>query len=268
MRELNLEEQKKVLLDILIEFDRICKENGINYSLAYGTLLGAVRHHGFIPWDDDIDVIVTREDYNKIRKIANEKMDSRYRFVCAESEKGFSAPLPKIIDQKTLLKQTGHYSDKMDLGVYIDIFQLDFIPDEPAERKKIFKKSVFLQNMWSFTGNNYGRSGGLVNFVRSLANKTTMARKTAIYADKWAEKVQAGGDCMATLTFGDIVQKGRDVIEYKDMLDLADYDFEGHKFPGVRDYDKYLTLWYGDYMQLPPEDQRVSIHTTEVYWKD
>ena len=86
--------------------------------------------------------------------------------------------------------------------------------------------------------------------------------------DKWAEKVQAGGDCMATLTFGDIVQKGRDVIEYKDMLDLADYDFEGHKFPGVRDYDKYLTLWYGDYMQLPPEDQRVSIHTTEVYWKD
>lgn len=268
MRALNLEEQKKVLLDILIEFDRVCKENDIKYSLAYGTLLGAVRHHGFIPWDDDIDVLVTREEYNKIKSLMNEKMSVDYAFVCVENTKGFSAPLAKIIDKKTVLKQLGHYSDKIELGVYIDIFLLDFIPDDPKERKRVFKKSVFLQNLWSFSGNNYGTSGGIKNIVRSILNKTPIARQTALYSNKWSEKVAGGGEHMATLSFGDVINKSRDVMDHKDFTDLVDYEFEGYKFSGVRDYDKYLKMWYGDYMKLPPEDKRVSEHLTEVYWKD
>ena len=139
MRELGLEEQKTILLEILADFDRVCRENGIKYSIAYGTLLGAVRHRGFIPWDDDVDVLVLREDYEKLRKILGEELEEGHRFICCEDEKRFTAPLAKIIDTRTVLRQLEHRSDRMDLGVYIDIFVLDYIPNDPEEREKTLK---------------------------------------------------------------------------------------------------------------------------------
>ena len=80
MREFSLEEQKNLLTDILVDFDRVCRKNDIKYSIAYGTLLGAVRHKGFIPWDDDVDVLVTREEYERLRKILNEQLENEHCF--------------------------------------------------------------------------------------------------------------------------------------------------------------------------------------------
>ena len=134
----------------MADFDRVCRENGIGYSIAYGTLLGAVRHHGFIPWDDDVDVVVTREDYNKLRRLLNSQLDENHCFVCAEDDKRFAAPLAKVIDKRTVLRQLEHHSDRMDLGVYIDIFVLDYIPDDPEKRLKALKKSVLMRKMWRF----------------------------------------------------------------------------------------------------------------------
>ena len=267
MREVSSDEQKKVLLDILIDIDRVCRENDIGYSIAYGTLLGAVRHGGFIPWDDDIDIIVTREDYTKMKRIMNDKLNDDHYFVCVEDEKRFSAPLAKVIDKNTVLVQQGHYSDRMDLGIYIDIFTYDFIPNDLEKRNKVYKKSVFLQNLWTFAGNNTDNYNKLIRFARSIANKTSIARRTALYMHKWAEKLDHDSDLMSPLTYGNLVRE-RDLMEYRDLVDLAEYKFEGHKFLGIRDYDKYLTLWYGDYMNLPPENERVSGHDTLVYWKE
>ena len=267
MRELSLEEQKQVLVEILLDFDRVCRENDIKYSIAYGTLLGAVRHKGFIPWDDDIDVIVTRDEYNKIKEIMNDKLDDDHYFVCVENEKRFSAPLAKIIDRKTVLRQMGHYSDKMDLGVYIDIFTHDYLPNDPKERQKVYKKSVFLQKLWSFSGNNYDNTNRVIHAMRSIANKTSLARRTSLYSNKWAESIRHDNDDLAPLTYGNL-NRDKNLMQYKDLIDLTEYEFEGYKFAGIRDYDKYLSLWYGNYMQLPPEEDRVSLHPTEVYWKD
>ncbi len=266
MQELRLEEQKKIMLDILLDFDRVCRENDITYSLAYGTLLGAVRHKGFIPWDDDIDVTVTRANYNKIKNIMNEQLNAGHRFVCVENEKLFSAPLAKVIDTNTVLKQIGHKSDKMDLGVYIDIFVLDNVPLDRSERDKVFRKSVLLQKIWSFSGNNYDNSGRLIHSMRAVANRLPIARNTALYAGKWAENLEKDTGLMASILFGE-PDRNKEIMESCDINDLAEYEFEGHRFMGVRDYDKYLKQWYGDYMQLPPEDQRVSNHDTVVYWK-
>lgn len=265
MREISLEEQKKIMLDILLDFDKVCRKNDIGYSLAWGTLLGAVRHRGFIPWDDDIDVLVTRENYNKIRNKMNGELSENHRFICVENEKRFSAPLAKVIDKNTVLKQVGHNSDKIDLGVYVDVFVLDYIPTETRKREKIFRKSVLLQKIWSFSGNNYD-SSRLLYLLRSLANKLPIARNTALYANKWAENLEEDSSLMASILFGE-PDRSKEVMEYSDINDLAEYEFEGHLFLGVKDYDKYLKQWYGDYMKLPPEDQRVSNHSTIVFKK-
>lgn len=97
MQELSLEKQKLLMLEILLDFDKVCRNNGIRYSLAYGTLLGAVRHQGFIPWDDDIDVIVFRADYEKLIQILNSQMQGNHSFICVENNPGFSAPLGKLL---------------------------------------------------------------------------------------------------------------------------------------------------------------------------
>ena len=254
------------MLDILLDFDKACRENDIGYSIVYGTLLGAVRHHGFIPWDDDIDVIVTRENYNKIKKIMNGELKEKHRFICVENEKRFSAPLAKIIDENTVLKQIGHNSDKMDLGVYVDIFVLDNIPQDIRKREKAFKKSIMLQNIWSFAGNNNHNNGKLIYILRSIANRMPIARKIALYANRWAESLEGNTGLMASIMFGEL-DRSKEIMESCDIEDLAEYEFEGHSFLGVRDYDKYLTQWYGDYMKLPPEDQRISNHDTAVFWK-
>ncbi len=266
MQKIGLEEQKKIMLDTLLDFDRVCRDNNIGYSLAWGTLLGAVRHHGFIPWDDDIDVIVTRENYNKIKAIMNDQLNSNHRFICIENEKRFSAPLAKVIDKNTILKQIGHNSDKMDLGVYVDVFVLDNIPRNEKKREKVFKKSVLLQKIWSFSGNNNYNNGKLVYILRYIANKMPIARNTALYANRWAENLEKNNGLMASILFGEL-DRNKEIMETDDIEDLAEYEFEGHSFLGVRDYNKYLTQWYGDYMKLPPEDQRISNHDTIVFWK-
>ena len=267
MRELTLEEQKNILLDILSDFDRVCRENDIAYSIAYGTLLGAVRHKGFIPWDDDVDVTVTRADYEKLRKILNDKLEKDHRFICTEDEKRFSAPLAKIIDTRTVLRQLEHHSDRMDLGVYIDIFVLDYIPNDPAEREKVLKKSVFYRKLWSFSATVNEENTAPLRFVRRIANRTSAARNIALKINRWAANASKDRDFVNILTFNDD-DKEIFIMESRDAADLTEYDFEGHSFLGIKAYDKYLTRWYGDYMTPPPEEERVTHHVTEVFWKE
>ena len=267
MRELSLEEQKNLLTDILVDFDRVCRKNDIKYSIAYGTLLGAVRHKGFIPWDDDVDVLVTREEYERLRKILNEQLENEHCFVCTEDEKRFSAPLAKIIDKRTVLNQLEHHSDRMELGVYIDIFVLDYIPDDPAKREKTLKKSVLMRKIWSFAGTVNENNPAPVRALRKLLNRTSMARSAALYVNRWAEKNTKDRNALNILTFNDDAMY-RYAMDASDLDELSEYEFEGHSFLGIKNYDKYLTLWYDDYMELPPEDKRVSHHLTEVFWKE
>lgn len=267
MRKLTLEEQKKILTEILSDFDRVCRENGIAYSIAYGTLLGAVRHKGFIPWDDDVDVVVTREEYNRLRSILNQQLKDEHYFICAEDDRGFSAPLAKIIDRRTILRQLEHHSDRTDLGVYIDIFVLDYIPDDPAMREKTLRKSVLLRKIWSFSGTVNEDNPAPVRLIRRLANRTPIARRTALYVNRWAEKNTKDRNAANILTFNDDAMY-KYIMDIADLKELTEYEFEGHSFLGVKDYDKYLRLWYDEYMELPPEEKRASHHITEVYWKD
>ncbi len=268
LREVYIEEQKQLILDILLDFDRLCKTQGIKYTLAYGTLLGAVRHKGFIPWDDDIDVIVTREDYKKLNMIANAHLEPHHQFICVENNKGFSAPLGKIIDNTTILEQQGHFSDRVDLGVYIDIFVYDWIPNKINKRRKVLSKAVLLQKIWSFCGNNYGEHSAMVVVMRKMLNKTPLARIVSIYTNRWAQRTTSDRQIMAALVFGLPKHREKNVMSFDDFQDQIQYTFEGYKFNGVRKADEYLKQWYGNYMELPPIESQVSNHSFRVFKKE
>lgn len=137
MRELNLEEVQKISFEIFTKFDEICRKHNLKYFMMYGTLLGAVRHKGFIPWDDDIDVWMFREDYNKLCEILENENINNMEILNEKNTKYF-APMIKIARKGTLAIRENFYLIKK-LGVFIDIFPIDKVPDNKKICKIIFK---------------------------------------------------------------------------------------------------------------------------------
>ena len=136
MREIQFEEMKKIELNILIYFTEVCEENNLRYYLGGGTLLGAVRHKGFIPWDDDIDVMMPRPDFQKLLSLS---INNENYNIIKPGTAGYYYNFAKLVDTRTILEEKG--IKRIDgLGVYIDIFPLDGMPETPDARKKRFKE--------------------------------------------------------------------------------------------------------------------------------
>ena len=137
MKEICLEELKKIELEILIYIDKVCKENGLRYSLCDGTLLGAVRHNGFIPWDDDIDIMMPRPDYDKFLDVLRHN-ENRFKILSSEQE-DYYYTFSKVVDSETMLDEY-MYQPIADMGVYVDVFPLEGMPSNSAARKKHFNR--------------------------------------------------------------------------------------------------------------------------------
>ena len=137
MKELNLQELKEIEFDILKVFDAFCKEHNIRYYFAYGTLLGAIRYKKFIPWDDDVDVLVPREDYERLIAIYNDS--EKYRLFSSERDANFLFPFAKLCDMTTR-KIEGNQFNGVELGVDIDIFPLDYWDNNLEKAKKEAKR--------------------------------------------------------------------------------------------------------------------------------
>lgn len=137
MKELSLQELKEIEFDILKVFDDFCKENNIRYYLAYGTLLGAIRYKKFIPWDDDVDLLIPRDDYNRMIKLF--KDSERYRLFAFDRNPNFIYPFAKLCDMTTKKDEFG-YENGVELGVDIDLFPLDAWDDDLEKAKKEAKR--------------------------------------------------------------------------------------------------------------------------------
>ena len=138
MRELTCDEAKKFELDILLEIDSFCKKNNLRYFLAYGTLIGAIRHKGFIPWDDDIDIGMMRKDYDLFIKYASEELDSKYYLDCYETNKNCYLPFAKVRKNNTIFDEEENHHLNNHKGIYVDV-----IPIENASNKRIEYTVVF-----------------------------------------------------------------------------------------------------------------------------
>lgn len=265
MKEIGIEELKKLQLDILIKIRDFCDHKGIMYYLAYGTLLGAVRHKGYIPWDDDIDIMMPRADYNRFLREFNgfyKELEVR----APELDLSYYAPYANVMDNRTLLVEpTLRHND---IGVKVDIFPIDNVPDEKKLYENICKRSGILNRI---------RHSKIVNLnYYTGVKKLKFFVKKMMSLHKSLEKVQKGLIELGN-TYNNMSCEFVDCITFitiknrkfpKKCIEGFEYViFEKEKFKAPNDYGICLTALFGNYMQLPPEEKRIAHHNFQAYWK-
>ena len=262
-RTIEVSEMKQLMLDIMSSIDDYCHKKGLRYSLAYGSLLGAIRHHGYIPWDDDIDIWMPRPDYQKFMK---EFDHPYYKACCAEFTPGWDHFIAKVCDDRTIIDE-GH-GDRC--GVYVDVFPIDGWPEDEGEIRKHYAKVMRYLRLWSslhYTQHMDMRcANGVLKNIKIIASKalglflnsTFFLKKLldtkTLYPYEASSKV-------GSLTCGDWA------VPRFYFDNSIEYQFEDRSFFISEDYDALLRVVYGNYMQLPPEEERVSNHGFTACWK-
>ena len=259
LRELQLEE-----LNILLKVRDFLEAHNIHYSLCGGTMLGAVRHKGFIPWDDDIDVLMMREDFQKLRRIVEESRPSLDGIEFhLPGDKGYIYPFIQAVNPKIIVD----YGKADDIHLWIDIFPMDHFPDNKLMHWLYLQRLITLERALSigtYSDENMRRRG----YYDSLPRKIKMYIARAIY------KLFGGYEKIARRMDRLAQEMNRKYIDSEHVGDASwpngmnDYfhvswifptmkmQFEGHDFNVPEKYDSYLTGFYGDYMTLPPEEKR------------
>lgn len=255
MESLNLLKEKQ--LDILRIVDKVCRENGIIYYLAYGTAIGAVRHQGFIPWDDDIDIIMLRDDYNKFLDKVQQQLPRNIFVQTYKSDKGYNLPFAKIRDSETTCQETGCENLDINHGVFIDLFPYDYIPEGKINR---LKQSIYAELIWILLRKNEKKSGVkkiITNIISSFVSENKYEEVIEKLENKMSKYDKANCGYVANLNYG-FGYASR--LFSKKMFNPIEISFENEKFLIMEGYDQYLTMAYGDYMKLPPVEQRVGGH--------
>lgn len=271
LKKMNDKEIKESLTNILISFASFCEKNNLRYALAWGTLLGCIRHEGFIPWDDDIDVIMPREDYEKLKKLVEvddytiEK--DYYKLSTPNNKYSVHMPLYRIIDMRTITDSKKR-AKKYWLPLWIDIMPCDHVPNDNTVIKNAVEK--FYKNIahMSFAIYNSNRS---MNIVKRAIGKIEEPFMDHFINKYDQQNTKLGKETDGYFDFSTEIDRPKDgnFLQYIYNRDIFDTtiikSFEGHKVRVPKEYDKILTILYGDYMKLPPEDQRVS-HSNGAYW--
>jgi lipopolysaccharide cholinephosphotransferase len=241
-------------LELLCEVDRICHKCGITYRIIAGTLLGAVRHGGFIPWDDDADVAFLRKEYEQFRHACETELDtSRFYFQDHRNTQGYRWGYGKLRRKGTEFVRLNQEHMPYEQGIFIDIFPIDNVPDNYVLRSfQSFRCFIYRKIFWSEVGKNIAR--GLERIAYILLSKIPVA---AVYKsfDKFiAKSNKRESKWVRILTFPTPTKDFG--YKRKWAYKPVEYTFESVKLFGIAEYDEYLTFKFGDYMALPPENQR------------
>lgn len=248
---------KRIELDILAEFDRICSINGIDYSLAYGTLLGAIRHSGFIPWDDDIDVIMTRENYNKFLKTYKNEINKKFFFQDNVTDRYYFHVFGKMRMNGTIFKESFLAKYNINHGVYIDVFVADKIPNDNRLSKQQLRKCMFYRAVLNSKYLSLSERKGIKKIeafcLRSFFfffSKKFLLHKFNYWSQKYDYLDDYSYNCFAA----------NKVLEKNIFSEYTHVLFENFYFMSFAKYDECLKQWYGDYLILPPEEERIPHH--------
>lgn len=264
MKELTLQEIKEIEFDLLKVFAEFCKENNIRYYLAHGTLLGAIRYKKFIPWDDDIDLLIPREDYDRL--LALFKDNERYRLFAFEKNPNFRYPFGKFCDMTTRKVEPG-YDNGIELGIDLDLFPLDAWDDDldkATREAKYLHRNIFYLTMSKLQKPD---SANLIKcFAKSIVMLYCKLLGSKFFINRIHKISRQGGPeskylgCKAWCVYGE-----RGIIPAEAFAGTAEVEFEGEKFPAPIGWDQYLTCLFGDYLPEPPKEKQKTHHSFKAY---
>lgn len=265
MHEITLTEQKEILQKILMFFHDFCEKNNLTYYLTGGTLLGAVRHKGFIPWDDDIDVCMPRNDYEKLLDTFNDAHGA-FRVISAR-DKQFYLPFAKVVDTRTCMKEA--VDSNFELGIFIDIFPIDNMSDDYNTAYSLYRDVKKYRTALMFKNVKISDQRAFYKNVILAFGKIALSLIPRSYIIKKIDKhSQRYNSAQATYYVGMVCAafyEKREILKSEWFSGKCLLDFEGKQFWAPKGYDAFLTQLYGDYMQLPPVEKRVTHHDS-IAW--
>lgn len=270
MRLIDFEENKNIQIELLTAFDEYCREKNLIYFLGYGSLIGAVRHNGFIPWDDDIDILMPRKDYEILITSFNNSINVPHIKLVSPFEERAKHPIVKIIDTRTIKIEEGvkYKSDKEYLGIDLDIFPIDGQPNDELEFVKWRKKLVKCYKAYSLMIMDFLKLGKKFKIEKIWVtilyrNKKNALLKANLLHQKYSyDTSEYVGVCESMyVDDGDRVKK--------ECYDVAiDHLFENKMYKIPVGYDSILRNIYGNYMKLPSLDKQQRHHRNNVFWKE
>lgn len=261
-KEIHIDELKGLQLEILDYVDHFCRTHNIKYSLCGGTMLGAIRHGGYIPWDDDIDIQLMRAEYDKLIEVWN-RYEHPYVFHTLKYGNSCGFAFGKISNPKTVMVDVGQSY----MGVNIDVFPIDDVIDESdfqTRRHKVMRLYDMEERK-----RRYYKNISFIKLAKKYFWKFVLCYRSRLsIAEEISNIAQMNNGKNAKYIFEIIDGRGYKSYYPKSVSDTyTDVTFENKKYMAFRDYDKYLTSIFGDYMELPPVEKRVSHHEFEAYWK-
>ena len=268
MKEIKIDELRQLQLEAMQAIHDFCTKNNIHYSISGGTLLGAVRHKGYIPWDDDIDCMMPRPDYERFVRTFNDNNDSEYRVISSYNDKYFFQPFAKVVNTKTIM--VVHEDRPMpNLGVFIDVFPIDGLPNNEKKREHYWN---WIAKKKHFSSVIYSKNNPKEHGVKKIARLVLFCLFRPFSANWYTNKLHQFGmknpfdksTFVANSIFGYHKKEQMPKSIFESYILLA---FEDRKFYAIKDYNTYLSNLFGDYMKLPPVEQQVTKHDFEIYWR-
>ena len=262
--EFGIANLQTIMLDILKEFIRVCKENELTYYACGGTCIGALRHNGFIPWDDDLDVFMPRPDYEKLWEIRDQFTGEKYKLCRTTKEKNYHHRVQQLVDLNTTFINQRSVNEDIEHGVYIDILPLDACaPTKPGRIQQVLQAMLYsVYNVQCVPEFHGGR----------LFQKIVDIMLKAVPNDEARYKIWSS--CERKMTKYEW-SNASSVVELAASMKVLLNPYPKAWFEGVKTHqfedivinlpsgvDKYLSQVFGDYMQLPPEDKRHPVHNT------
>lgn len=275
MKKMSITEIQKTSIEILAYIDKVCRENDINYSIFYGSLIGVERHRGYIPWDDDLDIVLLRPEYERLLELLAKQQD--FLLLSPKTTKNYRYVYSKLVDPYTLAISRQYYNSESDnLGVFVDIFPLDGFPSSLEEREKFGNLCEKYRSNMMFTLNNsyaVSRSWWKAHMKRFLYYPKYKKILKQGDSEYWRNKYESLAtkypvDRSEYCGYLEFVNINWGVFPTEWFKHFENVEFEGYQFRAIKDRDKFLTLRYGDYMKTPPPLEQKTHHPYDFYWKE
>jgi len=266
----DIREIQKISLSLLNVFDDLCKSNHLRYYLAWGTLLGAIRHKGFIPWDDDIDLMMPRKDFDRLIELNVQEPVKGVRFYSFSQDNLYDNVNCRLSDERTLV-DISKIENPVRQGIWLTIFPIDALPDDQMERKSFLRRiywryklvlALSMKDEYLDTKPLIQKLGAkLLKRMIGIHGRKLLYRQlhTIMKSYETVDTMEVG---ILSISTGNKTHFSRNSVE-KTIQTV----FEGKQYPIPAGYDEILTNTYGDYLQLPPLEQRVPKHDFDAYYK-